>query len=150
MALTYEEALARMIPKDREEYLLQIKEDEIARKNEPTPYGFNTAKLEWDKSPWHKDRPYTLEMWKQLTFKDQQYYGQIEAENNGQTVKINVTEDKFQIEISIPEEFRSKPLSEAEIASFKLVLEREAKKNAYWLMVARRNGWDKVLDSRNI
>jgi hypothetical protein len=109
------------------------------------PLGFRAAEADWNhlelKCP--DPRPYTLELWNQLTMGEQAKYGAEECKTQGAIYTSEITGDSVSMTVALPTSLVPNGFSEKEARWIEDALHKKFEETIHWILVTRQNGWNK-------
>lgn len=104
------------------------------------PIGFAAAEADWSLAEGPNPRPYTLDLWNQLTFGEQQRYGAQECKTKGAVYSITTRGLEISATVKLPTSLAGSGFSEAEAKWIEAALHKKIEETVHWILVARNKG----------
>ena len=103
------------------------------------PIGFEAAKAEWDECERHgiNPRPYTIQLWNELTFGEQQRYGSEECRTKGAIYETKIHGDLLHITVKLPESLIGAGFTKDEAHRLEQTAHRKIEEAIYWTLQHR-------------
>ncbi len=107
------------------------------------PLGFEAAKAEWDdfELKCHSPRPYTLDLWNELTLGQQARYGAMECKTKGAIYSSVIKKNEVTMSIALPDNLIMHGLTEKEAKWLENALHKKFEETIHWIVTSRNNGW---------
>lgn len=104
--------------------------------------GFAAAKAEWDAFELQTvdPRPYTKELWNQLTFGEQQRYGAQECQTKGAVYTSRIRANKIEFSVTLPSDLTLNGLTENEAKWLERALHKKMEETIVWIIRGREFG----------